>query len=111
MRRASNARRTFRLTDGKSIALGNPASRDRRAARSLWQNDRDTRARLGLFEPDTNIAGAILDNVAPARHASKLQSGIEQHGGIPVIGILPRDETLTIADRYIGLIPRREYAA
>ncbi len=63
------------------------------------------------FEPDTNIAGAILNNVAPARHASKLQSGIEQHGGIPVIGILPRDETLTIADRYIGLIPRREYAA
>ena len=63
------------------------------------------------FEPDTNIAGVILNNVAQARHAAKLESAIEQHCGIPVVGILPRDETLAIADRHLGLIPRREYDA
>ncbi len=63
------------------------------------------------FEPDTNIAGVILNNVAQARHAAKLEGAIEQHCGIPVVGILPRDETLAIADRHLGLIPRREYDA
>ena len=63
------------------------------------------------FEPDTNIAGVILNNAAHARHAAKLQSAIEAHCGIPVLGILPRDATLAIADRHLGLIPRGEYDA
>ena len=63
------------------------------------------------FEPDTQIAGVILDNVAHARHAAKLQSAVEAHCGIPVLGLLPRDETLAIADRHLGLIPRGEYDA
>ena len=61
------------------------------------------------FEPDTQIAGVILNNVAHARHAAKLQSAVEAHCGIPVLGMLPRDETLAIADRHLGLIPRGEY--
>jgi cobyrinic acid a,c-diamide synthase len=63
------------------------------------------------FEPATQIAGVILNHVAHARHAAKLQSAVETHCGIPVLGILPRDETLMIADRHLGLIPRGEYAA
>jgi cobyrinic acid a,c-diamide synthase len=63
------------------------------------------------FEPDTRIAGVILNNVAHARHAAKLQSAVEAHCGIPVLGILPRDQALAIADRHLGLIPRGEYAA
>lgn len=61
------------------------------------------------FEPGTHIAGIILNNVAHARHAAKLQSAVETHCGLPVLGILPRDDTLAIADRHLGLIPRREY--
>ena len=63
------------------------------------------------FEPDTQIAGVILNNVAHARHAAKLQTAVEAHCGIPVLGILPRDETLAIPDRHLGLIPRGEYDA
>ncbi|MCL4393564.1 MAG: hydrogenobyrinic acid a,c-diamide synthase (glutamine-hydrolyzing) [Chloroflexi bacterium] len=61
------------------------------------------------FEPDTNLAGVILNNVAHARHAARLQAAVEEHCGIPVLGILPRDESLTIADRHLGLVPRGEY--
>ncbi|MBI4788844.1 MAG: cobyrinate a,c-diamide synthase [Chloroflexi bacterium] len=63
------------------------------------------------FESDTNVAGVILNNVAQPRHAAKLRNAIEQHCAIPVLGILPRDDALTIADRHLGLIPRGEYAA
>jgi len=66
------------------------------------------------FEPDTPIAGVILNNTArpgpalPARHATRLRDAVERHCGIPVLGILPRDETLTIPDRHLGLVPRGE---
>ncbi len=62
------------------------------------------------FEPGTNIAGVILNNVAQARHAAKLQTAIEEHCGLPVVGILPRDDALAIGDRHLGLVPRGEYA-
>ncbi len=61
------------------------------------------------FEPDTNLAGVILNNVAGVRHRDKLQRAIEEHCGIPVVGMLPRDEELAIPDRHLGLIPREEY--
>ncbi len=60
------------------------------------------------FEPDTNIAGAVLNNVAQGRHESRMRAAIEDHCHIPVIGAIPRDERLTIPDRHLGLIPRAE---
>ncbi|MEJ5199905.1 MAG: AAA family ATPase, partial [Anaerolineae bacterium] len=50
------------------------------------------------FEPDTPIAGVILNNVARGRHEDKLRAAIEGHCGIPVLGALPRDEALSIPD-------------
>lgn len=60
------------------------------------------------FEPATPIAGVVLNNVAHARHESKLRQSIERHCGIPVVGALPRDADLTIPDRHLGLVPRAE---
>ena len=60
------------------------------------------------FEPETNIAGVILNNVARSRHEQKLRQGIERHCHIPVVGAIPRDQNLTIPDRHLGLIPRAE---
>lgn len=61
-----------------------------------------------LFEPETDIAAVILNNVAQGRHEAKLRRAIEQHCRLPVIGALPRTEALTIPDRHLGLIPRAE---
>jgi len=67
------------------------------------------------FEPDTHIAGVILNNVAPgnsiaktSRHEHKLRNAIERHCHIPVVGAIPRSDQLTIPDRHLGLVPRAE---
>ncbi len=60
------------------------------------------------FEPGTNIAAVVLNNVANARHEAKLRRAIQVHCGIPVAGAIPRDEDLTIPDRHLGLVPRGE---
>jgi cobyrinic acid a,c-diamide synthase len=60
------------------------------------------------FEPDTNIAAVVLNNVARGRHEARLREAIESHCHIPVVGAIPRDETLTIPDRHLGLVPRAE---
>ncbi len=60
------------------------------------------------FEPDTQIAAVILNNVAQGRHESKLRQAIEHYCQIPVVGALPRDERLSIPDRHLGLTPHGE---
>lgn len=60
------------------------------------------------FEPETNIAGVILNNVAGSRHEHKLVTAIEQYCGIPVVGSIPKDLSLSITERHLGLIPYRE---
>jgi cobyrinic acid a,c-diamide synthase len=60
------------------------------------------------FEPDTHIAGVILNNVSRGRHQAIMTQAIERYCGIPVVGTLPHSESLTIPDRHLGLIPRGE---
>lgn len=65
------------------------------------------------FEPDTPIAGLILNHVAGAespgsRHLSKLRQAVEKYCRIPLLGALPRNEAWAIPDRHLGLVPRAE---
>ncbi len=60
------------------------------------------------FDTETNIAAVILNNVSGSRHEQKLTAAVKQHCGIPVVGSVPRDATLNIAERHLGLIPYRE---
>jgi cobyrinic acid a,c-diamide synthase len=57
------------------------------------------------FEPDTMVSGVILNNVSGERHARKLVGAIERHSKLPVLGVVPREESLTISERHLGLIP------
>jgi len=63
------------------------------------------------FEPDVEIAGVILNNVATGRHESMLVHSIRQYCDIPVLGCIPKDRQLTIPERHLGLVPRGEAAA
>jgi len=60
------------------------------------------------FEPETNIAGVVLNNIARGRHEVRTRQAVESHCGIPVVGAIPRNENLTIPDRHLGLVPREE---
>jgi len=60
------------------------------------------------FQPDTDIAAVILNNVSGSRHESKLRAAVEQNCGLPVLGSIPRDNNLCIPQRHLGIIPYRE---
>jgi cobyrinic acid a,c-diamide synthase len=60
------------------------------------------------FERDLNIAGVILNNVAGARHESKLRAAVERYTSIRILGALPRNPDLGVAERYLGLITSDE---
>ncbi len=60
------------------------------------------------FEPETDIAGVILNNVAGSRHEHKLRAAVEQYCGVPVLGTIPRDDSLCIPQRHLGIMPYRE---
>lgn len=57
------------------------------------------------FDPAVQIAGVILNRAASGRHAAVLCDAVEQEAGIPVLGVLPRDEQLALPERYLGLVP------
>jgi cobyrinic acid a,c-diamide synthase len=60
------------------------------------------------FDADTGIAAVILNQVARPRHEDMLRRSIEEYTGIPVIGAVPRQKNLHIADRHLGLVPAGE---
>lgn len=62
------------------------------------------------FEPEVNIAGVILNNVATGRHESMLVHAIKQYCQIPVLGCLPKVGRVTITERHLGLVPEGEAA-
>jgi cobyrinic acid a,c-diamide synthase len=60
------------------------------------------------FEPETPLAGVILNNVAGERHRTMLTKATQLYCGLPVVGLFPRSEALTIPERHLGLVPRGE---
>jgi cobyrinic acid a,c-diamide synthase len=61
-----------------------------------------------LFRTDIRIEGVILNYVSGDRHEKKLREAVEEHCEIPVLGAIPRDPDLMIAERHLGLIPSNE---
>ncbi|MBP1762594.1 MAG: hydrogenobyrinic acid a,c-diamide synthase/cobyrinate a,c-diamide synthase [Firmicutes bacterium] len=61
------------------------------------------------FEPDTEIAGVILNKVARARHENILRGSIESYTGIPVVGAIPKQKKPFIAERHLGLVTVEEW--
>ena len=60
------------------------------------------------FDPDVEIAGVILNNIGGRRHAQKAKEAIEHYTGVPVLGIIPRDPSMQISMRHLGLMPALE---
>ncbi|MBD0308486.1 MAG: cobyrinate a,c-diamide synthase [Microcoleus sp. T1-bin1] len=59
------------------------------------------------FNPDLKFAGLVLNRVASDRHLELLQDALKPLN-LPVLGVLRRDEAVTIPDRHLGLIPAEE---
>jgi cobyrinic acid a,c-diamide synthase len=59
------------------------------------------------FDADIKLAGVILNRVGSDRHREILLEAISPLG-IPVLGIIPREEGIKLSDRHLGLIPTDE---
>jgi len=59
------------------------------------------------FNSDLKFAGLVLNRVASDRHLELLQDAL-QPLNLPILGVLRRDEAVTIPDRHLGLIPAEE---
>lgn len=54
------------------------------------------------FDPQLNLAGVILNNVAGAAHAAWVTEAV-QSVGMNVLGCVPRSEHLRVPERHLGL--------
>ncbi len=61
-----------------------------------------------LFDPAVRLAALVLNNVAGARHESRLRQVIERYSRVPLLGVIHRDARLRIEERHLGLVPSNE---
>ncbi len=59
------------------------------------------------FDENLNFAGLVLNRVASDRHLELLTDALRPLD-LPILGVLRRDEAVTIPDRHLGLIPAEE---
>ncbi|WP_427162226.1 cobyrinate a,c-diamide synthase [Aliinostoc sp. HNIBRCY26] len=59
------------------------------------------------FDPRIKIAGLVLNRVGSDRHLSLLKNSLEPLK-LPILGVLRRQDNITIPDRHLGLIPTAE---
>jgi cobyrinic acid a,c-diamide synthase len=61
------------------------------------------------FDPRVEIAGVVLNRVGSERHLQAARESVESVG-MRVLGGIPRDPSLTLPERYLGLVPPQERA-
>jgi cobyrinic acid a,c-diamide synthase len=59
------------------------------------------------FDKNLNFAGLVLNRVASDRHLELLTDALKPLN-LPILGVLRRDEAVTIPDRHLGLVPAQE---
>jgi cobyrinic acid a,c-diamide synthase len=64
---------------------------------------------LARFDPSVHVAGILLNRVGSAGHAALCREAIEGVG-LPVLGALPRQESLVLPERHLGLVQGEEMA-
>jgi len=60
------------------------------------------------LDRELSVAGFIVNRVASPSHARTVTEAVERATGRPVLGAFPRDASLTLPERYLGLIPTAE---
>ncbi len=58
--------------------------------------------------PDLQLAGVILNRIAGPRHEQKLLQAVQHYSDLPILGTIPRDRSLQITERHLGLVPSNE---
>lgn len=59
------------------------------------------------FDPRVRVAGLVLNRVGSDRHLELLKAALEPLN-LPILGVLRRQDDITIPDRHLGLVPTEE---
>jgi cobyrinic acid a,c-diamide synthase len=62
-----------------------------------------------VHDPAVRIGGVVLNRIGSERHRMLAADAIAALN-VPVVGALPRDETLTLPERHLGLVQAAEHA-
>jgi cobyrinic acid a,c-diamide synthase len=62
---------------------------------------------FATFDPETRLAGAVLNRVGSPGHAALLEEALAPLG-VPVLGHLAKDDRLAWRERHLGLVPVAE---
>jgi len=77
-------------------------------ARSITRSTAAIVSGYKSFDSEVNIVGVILNNIGSPRHGEKARIAIETYTDIDVIGEIPRNDSMRISMRHLGLIPALE---
>ena len=60
------------------------------------------------FDPALDLAAVLLNLVGGETHSRWAREAVEALAGVPVVGWLPHDPHITLAERHLGLVPMAE---
>lgn len=60
------------------------------------------------FDPEVKIQGVILNKIGSSIHGIKATEAIQRYAGIEVIGQIPRNDSINMTMRHLGLVPAIE---
>jgi len=65
-------------------------------------------AGFAAYDPAVRIAGVVLNRIGSERHRALVADAVARLG-VPVLGALPRDDTLALPERHLGLVQAQEH--
>jgi cobyrinic acid a,c-diamide synthase len=66
-------------------------------------------AGFASYMTEVHVGGVVLNKLGSPRHRTLIADAIKPLG-IPVLGAIPRDETLVLPERHLGLVQASEHA-
>lgn len=60
------------------------------------------------FDRDLRLAGVIVNNVGSEHHYRLVKDAIQSYTGVQALGFLPRDASISLPSRHLGLLPAEE---
>ncbi len=60
------------------------------------------------FDPEVEIQGVILNKIGSPLHGMKATEAIQRYTGVEVIGQIPRNDSINLTMRHLGLVPAIE---
>jgi len=67
-------------------------------------------AGLAGFDPAVDVVGVLLNKAGSARHAAEVEAAVIEATGLPLLGVLHRDDGIVAPSRHLGLVPAQERA-